>query len=237
MCRSRLTTIIVCAALVALLPTAGPAVAETVPAQPGPPTVASSWTARVLYPTATHAAPAGKVTGKVRHYTQWSQTPATFLVTDYALVNGAPWVRILLPGRPNGKQGWVREDTVVLTRIDTWVRVSRTKRTVEIFKGGVLKKRFLAAVGTGGTPTPRGLTAVQDKVRTGGLLGPHILVLAAHSPVLKTFAGGNGVVGIHGWPTASVLGQAVSHGCVRMSRTGVARLAKLVNVGTPVEIV
>ena len=69
------------------------------------------------------------------------------------------------------------------------------------------------------------------------MLAPYIFVLTAHSNVLKTFAGGNGVVGIHGWPSSSVLGKAVSHGCVRMSRTGARALSRYASAGTPVEIV
>ncbi len=226
------------AALLLLLPTA-PAVAQDAPpaATPGPPTVAQSWTARILFPTNAFAAPGGRKIATLRHYTTWSQGPAALLVTDYTTVDGVGWARVLLPARPNGKQAWVRADAVDLAITRNWVRVSTKARTVEVFVGGKLKKRLRVAVGTGGTPTPKGLAAVQDKVPTSGQLGPYILVLTAHSNVLKTFAGGRGEIGIHGWPTSAVLGKAVSHGCVRMSRSGVSVVAKYAPAGTPVEVI
>jgi lipoprotein-anchoring transpeptidase ErfK/SrfK len=105
-----------------------------------------------------------------------------------------------------------------------------------VFRNGRRIKSFGAAVGTGGTPTPIGLFAIHDPVPTSGELGPYIFVLTAHSNILKTFAGGDGVVAIHGWPASNVLGKAVSHGCVRMARAGARALAPYAKPGTPVEI-
>jgi lipoprotein-anchoring transpeptidase ErfK/SrfK len=131
----------------------------------------------------------------------------------------------------------VTADAVILRRTTTWIRVSTTARTVTVFSGGRVKRRFRAAVGTGGTPTPKGLAAVQDAVATTGQLGPVILVLTSHSNVLKTFAGGQGEIAIHGWPSSDVLGKAVSHGCIRMSRSGVAFVARFARPGVPVQVV
>jgi len=130
----------------------------------------------------------------------------------------------------------VRRAALEIRRNGTWFRVTTGSRTVRVFRKGVPIKTFRAAVGTGGTPTPRGLFAIWDPVPTGGQLGPYILVLTAHSNVLRTFAGGDGIVGIHGWPNSGVLGQAVSHGCVRMSRDGVRALSRYAASGVPVEI-
>lgn len=228
--RSRTLT---AAALFFALPLAGSAVA----AEPAPPTLAASWTARAYYPAPVFKTPAQTKIGALRATTKWSQAPAVYLITaTKVLPNGKRWVRVLLPGRPNGKQGWVAADAVATKRITSWIRVSTKRRTVEVYSNGVLKKRFRAAVGTGGTPTPTGLAAVQDAVATSGQLGPYILVLTSHSKVLKTFGGGQGEIALHGWPTASVLGQAVSHGCVRMSRSGIAFVARFAKTGTPVEV-
>ncbi len=65
--------------------------------------------------------------------------------------------------------------------------VKTGSRTVEVFRKGVRVKTFRAAVGTGGTPTPKGLFAIWDPVPTTGQLVPYILVLTAHSTVLRTF--------------------------------------------------
>lgn len=206
---------------------------------PTPPSLAKgSWTARVLFRTPVRNAPgAGRIVMKLQHYTSWTQGPNVFMVTGAKMVRGRMWVRVQLPKRPNGSQGWISEDALELRRTRTWIRVSIGTRTVQVFRGGKRVERLGAAVGTGGTPTPTGLFAIHDPVPTSGQLGPYIFVLTAHSNVLRTFAGGNGVVGIHGWPSANVLGKAVSHGCVRMSRDGARTLARYAQPGTPVEIV
>ena len=47
---------------------------------------------------------------------------------------------------------------------------------------------------------------------------------------------GGGVVGIHGTPRPDLLGQAVSHGCVRVSNGTALKLKRLAPAGTPIKI-
>ena len=54
--------------------------------------------------------------------------------------------------------------------------------------------------------------------------------------MLANFAGGDGVIGIHGTNDASALGHDVSHGCIRMSNEGITKLARTLPLGVPVEI-
>lgn len=226
----------------------GTALAETAPVPaparttvtplPSAPTPAHSWTARIEYPVAARQRPGGRIVAKLQHYTPYSRRPAIYMVTaSRRLASGKVWIRVQLPQRPNGSQGWVPFGAVTLRAHTTWVRISRRARTVSVFKAGRRIKTFRAAVGTGGTPTPSGLFAIHDVVPVTGQLGPYILTLTAYSRVLRTFAGGNGTIGIHGWPDGGVLGKAVSHGCVRMSRTGVRALTRWASAGVPVEIV
>ena len=239
-------TVLGVVATTCLLAGSGAAMAEIVPASPTPalelPTAPSlengSWTARVLFATSARNRPAaGTVVMRLKHYAPYTQGPNVFMVTGSKMINGRMWVRIQLPKRPNGSQGWVDESALELRRTRTWIRITVSTRKVQVFNGGKRIKSFGAAVGTGGTPTPTGLFAIHDPVPTSAQLGPYIFVLTAHSNVLRTFAGGNGVVGIHGWPASNVLGKAVSHGCVRMSREGARALARYAQPGTPVEIV
>jgi lipoprotein-anchoring transpeptidase ErfK/SrfK len=44
-------------------------------------------------------------------------------------------------------------------------------------------------------------------------------------------------VGVHGTNTPWLIGQAVSHGCVRVHNRDILRLRQLVEVGTPIKIV
>ena len=207
------------------------------PTLPGPPSAQTgSWTARILYPVSGRSTPGGRIVARLRHYTEFSQGPAVYMVTERRVVRRRVWIRIQLPKRPNGTRAWVPQDAVDLRRIRTWIKVSNGRRTVQVLSQGKVVKTFRAAVGTGGTPTPKGLFAVLDPVPTSGQLGPYILVLTAHSNVLRTFGGGDGIVGIHGWPSSSVLGKAVSHGCVRMARGDVRVLARYAKAGVPVQI-
>jgi lipoprotein-anchoring transpeptidase ErfK/SrfK len=48
---------------------------------------------------------------------------------------------------------------------------------------------------------------------------------------------GGGIVGIHGTSKPWLLGQAVSHGCVRVSNQTALALKRLAPVGTPISIV
>ncbi len=234
--RVAITTVIALA-----LCSTGPAGAATPPgsaALPGAPTLQRSWTARIEYPVAARRTPGGRVAMRLEHVSAYSRRAAIYMVTgSRRLPNGKVWIRIQLPKRPNRSQGWVPISAITLRSHTTWIRVSRGTRSVQVFDNGVRVRTFRAAVGTGGTPTPSGLFAIHDIVPVGGLLGPYILVLTAHSSVLKTFAGGDGTIGIHGWPDRSALGKAVSHGCVRMSRTGVRTLTRWARAGVPVEVV
>ncbi len=61
--------------------------------------------------------------------------------------------------------------------------------------------------------------------------------LSGFSNVLKSFAGGSGVIGLHGTNDPSVIGQDVSAGCIRMRNEDIERLVPILPLGTPVEIV
>lgn len=223
------------AALAGTAPTPAPAAAASLPTAPTP---ARSWTARIEYPVAARLRPGGRIVAKLQHYTPYSRRPAIYMVTaSRRLASGRVWIRVQLAQRPNGTQGWVPVRAVSLRAHTTWIRINQRARTVSVFDAGRRLKTFRAAVGTGGTPTPSGLFAVQDVVPVSGQLGPYILTLTAHSRVLRTFAGGDGTIGIHGWPDRGALGKAVSHGCVRMSRDGVSALTRWASAGVPVEIV
>jgi lipoprotein-anchoring transpeptidase ErfK/SrfK len=54
--------------------------------------------------------------------------------------------------------------------------------------------------------------------------------------VLYDFAGGDGVIGIHGTNDPSTIGRDASFGCIRMSNEAITRLATTLPIGVPVEI-
>ncbi len=236
----RISAIVV---LLALVPLAS---ARTAPApEPAAPAASVSWTAQVLHAVAVRQAPRDEATvaARVTTYTAFWRRPQQLMVLSPVQTDpdtGRRWVLVRLPERPNLAQGWVPLDAVRLRATRNRIVVRVGARTVELWKAGVRVARYPAAVGTGSTPTPTGLFAVQDPVPSAAsqrsYLGPYIITLTAYSNVLKSFMGGNGLVAIHGTNANGLLGQAVSHGCVRVSNAAVTRLYSIAAPGTPVEI-
>jgi len=69
-----------------------------------------------------------------------------------------------------------------------------------------------------------------------GAYGPYAFGLSGFSDTLTTFNGGPGQLGIHGTNEPSAIGTQVSHGCIRMSNDDITRLARMLPLGTPVQI-
>jgi lipoprotein-anchoring transpeptidase ErfK/SrfK len=175
--------------------------------------------------------------------TSWAGGPQQLLVLGSRVgADGRQWLRVRLPGRPNGSAGWIPRDAVLVHRVRWWIDVSLSQRVVRVFRDGTLVRRFRAVVGALRTPTPTGLFAVYEldaQPDRNGFLGPWVLQLTAFSDVLDNYGGGPGRVAIHGRGGASLddpLGTARSHGCVRVDNSDVAWLAKTVVPGTPVRI-
>jgi L,D-transpeptidase catalytic domain len=150
---------------------------------------------------------------------------------------GVAWYRVLLPLRPNGSAAWVREDDVSLRRIDRRIEVDLSDRTLRYFVHDDLKKHFRVGVGTDATPTGTGTFYVWVKIRYASPYQPYgiaALGLSGFSPVLSEWPGG-GRMAIHGTSSPSDLGNAVSHGCVRVFNDDLRSLLD-VPLGTPVEI-
>jgi lipoprotein-anchoring transpeptidase ErfK/SrfK len=95
------------------------------------------------------------------------------------------------------------------------------------------------AIGSQENPTPAGdfyVTDVIDTANAGGAYGPYALGLSAHSETLSEFAGGDGEIGLHGTNQPASIGNAVSHGCVRVPNDVVVRLVGMLALGSPVTI-
>jgi len=180
------------------------------------------------------SAPAGHVVRRLDNPTR-DGAPLTFLVRR---LRGA-WLQVYLPTRPNGAMGWVASDAVSLSRNRWRVAISVRAHTLTVLRGGRVVERERVAVGKPGTPTPRGrfyITALLRSAQPTGLYGPYAFALSAHSKVLEQFNGGNGQIGIHGTDDPAGLGRSISHGCVRVANAGIRRLARILPLGTPVDI-
>lgn len=160
-------------------------------------------------------------------------------VVGRATKDGVHWLRVMLPGRPNGRTGWiVRRGTVLKTTV--WHIVVRTSsRRVLAYRHGRVLRSFAAIVGKPSTPTPHGRFFVEESVRMlpGSAGAPFALALSARSNVLQEFEGGPGQVAIHGMANlGGTLRTAVSHGCVRLADRSSRWLAVRIAPGVPITI-
>ena len=146
------------------------------------------------------------------------------------------WYHITIPGRPNGRTGWIPAASATLTPVDRWLVIYRGSRKFEFFVNGKLKRTGKVAVGRRGMETPIGLFYVQAKFDPSlPILGAFAFETSGYSK-LSDWPGG-GVVGVHGTNTPELIGQAVSHGCVRLLNKDIQYLRSVVSVGTPIKIV
>jgi hypothetical protein len=162
-------------------------------------------------------------------------TPRVFLVLE----DTGHWIQVLLPMRPNGSEGWVRAEDVVLASNPYRIDVDLSEFQLSAFKDDRVVVESSAAIGTGGTPTPTGLfftTILAKPSDPTSPYGKYAYGLSAYSEVLTTFAGGDGQVAIHGTNQPSLIGSQVSHGCVRVDNATITKLARLIPLGTPVRI-
>ena len=136
--------------------------------------------------------------------------------------DGTSWFKLNLPMRPNGTTGWIPAGTATLKPTRNRIIVHRGLRRIELLRDG---KRLLSAkvaVGAPGRETPLGEFYVTARfVPDDPFLGVFAFETSAYSR-LTEWPGG-GIVGIHGTSKPWLLGQAVSHGCVRVLQSDRAR--------------
>lgn len=150
--------------------------------------------------------------------------------------DGKPWYKISIPMRPNGMQGWIPARSVTLSPTVSQIVINRSARTIDIYWKGKHALHAIVAVGAPGMETPVGryYVAARFVPYNDPFLGVFAVETSAYSK-LTEWPGG-GVVGIHGTSKPELLGQAVSHGCVRVSNQTAAAMVKLAPLGTPITI-
>lgn len=165
--------------------------------------------------------------------------PTTLAVLgDATKATEGGWYQVLLPTRPNGATGWVPAASVTLTKTPFRLFIDLGGRALRVEKDGGEVMKSEIAIGTSENPTPVGasyVTELIDNVNPGGTYGPYAFGLALHSDTLSEFAGGPGQVGIHGTNSPQLIGQAVSHGCIRLTNDNVQKMVDLkLPLGVPV---
>ncbi|NDJ16758.1 L,D-transpeptidase family protein [Myxacorys almedinensis A] len=122
---------------------------------------------------------------------------------------------------------------------DSKLVVDLSDRKVYFYKNEILKKSYPVAIGQEGWETPTGSFKVFQKYEnpvwqhpiTGEVIPP-----GDRNPLGKWWLGfhnhSNLLIGFHGTPHESLLGEAVSHGCLRMRNADIETLAQHIELGT-----
>jgi lipoprotein-anchoring transpeptidase ErfK/SrfK len=153
--------------------------------------------------------------------------------------DGSDWLHVRLPGRPNGRTGWIAKHATASAVTHWRLVVDRAARRVTAYRDGRVQRSFAAVVGKPSTPTPRGEYFVEEAVElpAGDVGAPYALALSARSTVYQEFAGGPGQIALHGVKNVGgVLGTAVTHGCVRLADDAMLWLVTRMGSGVPVTI-
>jgi lipoprotein-anchoring transpeptidase ErfK/SrfK len=152
---------------------------------------------------------------------------------------GDSWLRVRLPGRPNGHVGWISTKGTRATETEWRILVSLSARRVTVVHSGRTVRRFRAVVGKPSTPTPRGSFFVEEALALSPdeAGSPYALATSARSDALQEFDGGPGQIALHGTRhLAGRPGTAVSHGCIRLNTRAITWLARRIGSGVPVTI-
>jgi lipoprotein-anchoring transpeptidase ErfK/SrfK len=169
-----------------------------------------------------------------------AQRPITGVQTVLPMLGrAAGWLHVRLPGRPNGRTGWIQARATAAAVTPWHIVVDTARRRVLIFRTGRVVKIFRAVVGKPSTPTPTGTFFVEEAVRLspGDVGAPFALALSARSNVLQEFDGGQGQIALHGLANiGGVLGTAVSHGCIRLDGDAMRWLVERIGAGVPVTV-
>lgn len=171
------------------------------------------------------------------------QTPDGFL-QSYVLLrqewtHSGLWVQLRIPGRPNGRVGWVPRGALDgFSHTNMEIVVDRETSLLTLYRAG--HAIFRAPVGTGkpSTPTPSGHFWITESF--GGFndpaYGPWAFGTSDYS-TLSDWPGG-GIVGMHGTDEPQLVPGHPSHGCIRMHNSDVLRLAQLTGhekaIGIPI---
>jgi lipoprotein-anchoring transpeptidase ErfK/SrfK len=149
------------------------------------------------------------------------------------------WLKVMLPGRPNGHEGWILNVSTIRAVTDWHIVVDTSRRTLALYRSGKRMRVLEAVVGKPSTPTPTGEFFIEESIalRPSDVGAPFALALSARSNVLQEFDGGPGQIALHGLRNVGgVPGTAVSHGCVRLDDTAMRWLVARVGPGVPVTI-
>jgi len=184
------------------------------------------------------ASRSSRVVGALHMLTEEGRPEVYLLLEQVVLSTGETWVKIRIPGRPNGATGWVPRGNLGGMHLTAWaLRVNLLLLRATLFLDGRATWSAPVGVGAPSTPTPVGHFWVRELLSVPGhtIYGPFAFGTSDYS-VLSEWPHG-GVVGIHGTDQPSLIPGRPSHGCIRMRDADIVYLARHLPIGAPVHIV
>jgi len=122
--------------------------------------------------------------------------------------------------------------------------IDLSERQVQLHDGEQVVASYPIAIGRSGWETPTVDFEVFQMVENPAWRHPwkgHVVDPGPENPLglhwIGFWSNGKEVIGFHGTPNEASVGQAASHGCIRMLNADVAELFSLVSVGTSVTVV
>lgn len=151
------------------------------------------------------------------------------------------WLGITVAGLGDHRLGWIdlRGGALRLARTRLEIDVELSARRLVVRRGRDILRAMLVGVGRPGSPTPTGSFSITDKLlgpAYGSYYGCCILALSATQPHLPRGWTGGSRIAIHGTPSPSDFGRAVSAGCLHASAADLRYLMRIAALGTPVVI-
>jgi L,D-transpeptidase ErfK/SrfK len=125
--------------------------------------------------------------------------------------------------------------------LDLRLVVRLRDRKVYIYEGSEIKVSYPVAIGRAGWETPKGKFKILRMEKNPAWKNPwtgDVIPPGRNNPMgeraIDFHTDGRNYVAFHGTPNESAIGQAVSHGCIRMRNADIKVMYDMVAAGTPV---
>jgi L,D-transpeptidase ErfK/SrfK len=172
-----------------------------------------------------------------KHLMRLSMAAGALLLASTALHG---WRSATVPRPPDA----AAEAIVLSPRAkDTKLVVDLGDRRVMVYRHGKELARYTVAVGQAGWETPIGEFKIHQMRRHPEWRHPITKVVIPAGPDnplgdrwIGFYQGEHMALGFHGTPNESLVGQAVSHGCLRMRNRDIERMFEQVGTGSVVEV-
>jgi hypothetical protein len=180
-----------------------------------------------------------RVTTRLQWYTADGFPSIYLLLRQHRDSRGREWVQVRIPGRPNGRTGWVLSSALGSFHIThQLIIVDRAALRMYFYDNGVRIWSAPVGIGAPSMPTPAGRFWVNERfvLPASNPYYPYAFGTTDYS-TLTDWPGG-GVVGIHGpygAPWSAIPGR-ISHGCIRLHVPDDFWLGSHLHLGTPVWI-